>query len=333
MSGKLVKTVLAIAFSLAILFILAGAYAYRELSVPVSEDAIFTIHPGSNLSVITRRLINDDLLPVDDTVFKAFALLTRQAGSVQAGQYQLNAGMRTPDVLALIRSGKVIQHRITFPEGLRLDQWLVKLHEAPYLRPTTLGMSMDEMGQALGLETDPEGWLFPDTYQYTLGHSDLDILKLAVVKMKAVLDSEWNGRAITSLSSPYEALILASIVEKETGYAPDREKIASVFHNRLGRGMRLQSDPTVIFGLGKSFDGDLTRSHLRSDTPYNTYTRAGLPPGPICSSGRASIRAALAGSSHPYLYFVSMGDGKSYFSVNLEEHNMAVNEYQKKRKP
>jgi UPF0755 protein len=136
---------------------------------------------------------------------------------------------------------------------------------------------------------------------------------------------------MTAISTPFEALILASMIEKETGYGPDREKVASVFHNRLNAGMRLQSDPTVIFGLGTGFDGDLKRSHLKADTAYNTYTRKGLPPGPICSPGRASINAALGGSDHPYFYFVAMGDGKSYFSVNLDEHNKAVNRYQKKR--
>jgi UPF0755 protein len=277
-------------------------------------------------------LTEDDLLPVNKIAFKAFALLTRDAGAIQAGQYQLKAGMQSQDVLALFRSGEVIRYRITFPEGLRVKDWLVRLQGAPYLEAKTRAMTREEIGQSLGLTTELEGSLFPDTYQYTLGDSDLDVLKLAVREMSKVLGDEWQGRGMTSISSPFDALILASMIEKETGYGPDREKIASVFHNRLNIDMKLQSDPTVIFGLGSDFDGDLKRSHLKSDTPYNTYTRKGLPPGPICSPGRASINAALGGSSHPYFYFVAMGNGKSYFSVTLKEHNNAVNRYQKKQK-
>ncbi len=336
MPAKFLKVALAVTLFLLILFGLMAAYICHQLSVPVSKDAIFTIEPGSNLSTIIKRLIEADLLPVDDRVFKTFALLTRDAGSIRAGQYQLKTGMPSRNVLALFRSGKVIQHRITFPEGLRTQEWLARLVEAPYLDIKTPGMTPAELSQSLGLAAELEGWLFPDTYQYILGDSDLDILKLAVLKMRQVLDSQWNSqrnsRAETTLSSPFEALILASMIEKETGYGPDREKIASVFHNRLNTGMKLQSDPTVIFGLGANFDGDLKRSHLTSDTAYNTYTRKGLPPGPICSPGRAAINAALGGSAHPYFYFVAMGDGKSYFSVSLKEHNTAVNRYQKKQK-
>ncbi len=332
MPPKFIKVAPAVTLFLLILFGLLAAYIYHQLSVPVSKDAVFTLEPGSNLSTITKRLTEDDLLPVDARVFKAFALLTRDAGSIRAGQYQLTTGMPSRSVLALFHSGKVIQHRITFPEGLRAEEWLARLVEAPYLDIQTPGMTAEELSQSLGLAAELEGWLFPDTYQYILGDSDLDILKLAVLKMRQVLDSEWNSRAETTISSPFEALVLASMIEKETGYGPDREKIASVFHNRLDTGMRLQSDPTVIFGLGAGFDGDLKRSHLTSDIAYNTYTRRGLPPGPICSPGRASINAALGGSGHPYFYFVAMGDGKSYFSVSLEEHNKAVNRYQKKQK-
>jgi UPF0755 protein len=321
-----------LALALLVLSGLVAVHIHHQLSVPVSRDTVFTIEPGSNLSSVTKQLTGDDLLSVNNIAFKAFALLTRDAGSIQAGQYQLKEGMPSQDVLALFRSGKVIQYRITFPEGLRAEEWLARLQDAPYLDAKTVGMTRGELDQSLGLATELEGSLFPDTYQYILGDSDLDILNRAVRKMRKVLGSEWNTRAVTTISDPFDALILASMIEKETGYGPDREKIASVFHNRLDTGMKLQSDPTVIFGLGASFDGDLKRSHLKSDTPYNTYTRTGLPPGPICSPGRASINAALGGSSHPYFYFVAMGDGKSYFSVSLEEHNKAVNRFQKKRK-
>tara|TARA_B110000285_G_scaffold208013_1_gene247854 strand:+ start:4458 stop:5459 length:1002 start_codon:yes stop_codon:yes gene_type:complete len=332
MPANLLKLALAAAVALLFLCSLVAGYIQTQLLVPVAKDSIFIIASGSNLSVITKRLTEDDLLPVNKIAFKAFALLTRDAGAIQAGQYQLKAGMPSQDVLALFRSGEVIRYRITFPEGLRVKDWLVRLQGAPYLEAKTRAMTRDEIGQSLGLTTELEGSLFPDTYQYTLGDSDLDVLKLAVREMSKVLGDEWHRRGMTSISSPFDALILASMIEKETGYGPDREKIASVFHNRLNIDMKLQSDPTVIFGLGSDFDGDLKRSHLKSDTPYNTYTRKGLPPGPICSPGRASINAALGGSSHPYFYFVAMGNGKSYFSVTLKEHNNAVNRYQKKQK-
>ncbi len=332
MPANLLTLALAAAVALLLLCSVVAGYIQAQLLVPVAKDSIFIIASGSNLSVITKRLTEDDLLPVNKIAFKAFARLTRDAGAIQAGQYQLKAGMLSQDVLALFRSGEVIRYSITFPEGLRVKDWLVRLHDAPYLEAKTRALTREEIGQSLGLTTELEGSLFPDTYQYTLGDSDLDVLKLAVREMDKVLGDEWHGRGMTSISSPFDALILASMIEKETGYGPDREKIASVFHNRLNIDMKLQSDPTVIFGLGSDFDGDLKRSHLKSDTPYNTYTRKGLPPGPICSPGRASINAALGGSSHPYFYFVAMGDGKSYFSVTLKEHNNAVNRYQKKQK-
>ena len=331
MAANLFKLVLTTALSLLLLSTLTAVYLLDQLSLPVSKDSVFVIEPGSSLSTITKRLTREDLLPVNNIAFKAYAILTRDTGSIQAGQYQLKAGMPSQDVLALFRSGKVIQHRITFPEGLRVQEWLERLQQAPYLESKTTGMTREDLRQFLGLATELEGSLFPDTYQYTLGDSDLDILELAVRKMKEVLGEEWSGRAMTVISTPFDALVLASMIEKETGYGPDREKIASVFHNRLDTGMKLQSDPTVIFGLGADFDGDLKRSHLKSDTPYNTYTRTGLPPGPICSPGRASINAALGGSSHPYFYFVAKGDGRSQFSITLEEHNRAVNRYQKKQ--
>jgi UPF0755 protein len=331
MSANLFKPALTAAFSLLFLFSLIAVYVNNQFSILVSEDSVFTIEPGSTLSAITKRLTAVDLLPVNNIAFKTFALLTKGEGSIQAGQYQLKAGMPSHEVLALFRSGQVIRHSITFPEGLRVKEWLARLQQAPYLDAKTAGMTRGEIHQFLGLPTELEGLLFPDTYHYSLGDSDLDILKLAVREMSEVLGDEWSGRAMTAISTPFEALILASMIEKETGYGPDRKKVASVFHNRLDTGMRLQSDPTVIFGLGTGFDGDLKRSHLKADTAYNTYTRKGLPPGPICSPGRASINAALGGSDHPYFYFVAMGDGKSYFSVNLDEHNKAVNRYQKKR--
>jgi UPF0755 protein len=289
-------------------------FVHHQLTQPLGEDALFDIPAGDNLSSITRRLDEQGLLPPNEMLFKVFALVTRSDGAIQAGQYQVEAKMNALSLLALFRSGRVVQHRITFPEGWTFQQWRSHIKQAPYLVLSSAFMTEEEVAVQLGVRGSLEGWLFPDTYQYIRGDTDLEILQLAVNRMREVLASEWQTRSsVDNLATPYEALILASIVEKETGRPADREPVASVFHNRLAQNMKLQTDPTVIYGLGSAFDGDLTRKHLTMDTPYNTYTRKGLPPTPICSPGIASIRAALGGSTHPYL------------------HNKAVNEYQRKR--
>ena len=315
--------------ALLLMLLAAGGYAWRQLEIRVETDTLFEIRKGSSLSLIVRELARQDILEVHEPAFRVAALFTGGQGAVRAGQYRLQAGMNLLDLLALFHSGTVVQHRITFPEGWTLEAWRDHLLQAPHLDIRTDGLTRTRLSELLGIEGDPEGWLFPDTYQYAKGDSDIEILRLAHRKMTEVLAEEWRRRAAPPLATAYEALILASIIEKETGHAPDREKIGAVFHNRLIRGMRLQSDPTVIYGLGEAFDGDLRRAGLRADSPWNTYTRRGLPPTPICSPGRASLRAALKAAHHPYLYFVSMGDGRSFFSVTLEEHNAAVNRFQR----
>lgn len=334
MAVRRLKPVLIVVAPVLLMALLLGGWLSHELGQGVVEDTILDVDRGSNLSEISLQLTSNGTLPVSELVFKVLALATRNDGSIKAGQYALRAGMNSAQVLALIRSGKVIAHRVTFPEGFTFEQWRKTLSEAPYLTSMTQGLTRSQIAQLLDISGDPEGWLFPDTYQYIKGDSDIEILLLATNRMRAVLSERWERRnPEVSMRSPYEAIILASIIEKETAAPADRGKVASVFHNRLRLGMRLQSDPTVIYGLGNEFDGDLKRVHLRSDTPYNSYTRHGLPPTPICSPGLAAIEAALAGSYHPYLYFVARGDGTSAFSLNLAEHNQAVRTYQKKMKP
>ena len=217
---------------------------------------------------------------------------------------------------------------ITFPEGLTFATWLEIL--AADSRVTQTGLSADDLAAAVGHEGSIEGWLFPETYRFETGTTDLELLTRAYRKMQAVLAEAWAARTVDGiLESPRDALILASIVEKETGRPEDRELIARVFLNRLEIDMRLQSDPTVIYGLGESFDGDLRRRDLRNPHVYNTYAHRGLPPGPICMPGRAAIRAVLHAAEAPYFYFVARGDGSSQFSVTLDEHNAAVNRYQR----
>jgi len=323
----------ALLFSFTFFFALAAVatLTYLELKKTVGKDFVFEIPNGASLVTIAERLSEGDSLPCHKAIFRVVGLLTRGQGHILAGQYQVKADMTAPDLLHLFRSGEVIQYRLTFPEGWTVSEWRKALKEAPHLNSMSDDLNDIEVAQLLGVPESIEGWLFPDTYQYVKGDADLQLLNRAHERMKSILASEWQARAANNqVRSEKDALILASLIEKETGLATDRTKIASVFLNRLKLGMKLQSDPTVIYGLGEQFDGDLKRSHLRTDTAYNTYTRRGLPIGPICSPGRASIRAALAGSNHPYLYFVAMGDGRSYFSLTLSEHNLAVDQYQRK---
>jgi len=216
-----------------------------------------------------------------------------------------------------------------FVEGTTLRQWLAELASQPKIRQTLAGRSETDLRAMLG-ETDPlEGWFFPDKYRYAPGTTDLDILRRAHLEMKKKLAEAWAARDPgIVLTTPYQALTMASIVEKETGQGAERPMIASVFENRLRRGMRLQTDPTVIYGLGERYDGTIHKRDLLEDTPWNTYTRDGLPPTPIAMPGAASIRAVLHPASTPYLYFVSRGDGTHEFSASLEEHNRAVAKYQ-----
>ena len=332
--SRLVVSILVILLLLALCLAGVGFYVVNQLGQTTSSEIVFDIKSGSNLSDITERLVQQQVTPADDSIIKAYALLSQGEGTIKAGQYRVTPGLDVPGLLALFRSGRVMRHQITFPEGWRFDQWRERLSEQPYLIHETTGFTRLEIASALGIPGDPEGWLFPDTYTYTRGDSDLRIMRLAYRKMQRELDGAWRTRSVASgMDSPYDALILASMIEKETGFEPDREKIGSVFQNRLAKGMKLQSDPTVIYGLGDQFDGDLKRAHLKADGPYNTYTRRGLPPTPICSPGAASLRAALAESSHAYLYFVAKGNGESRFSTTLEEHNRAVNQYQRNISP
>lgn len=329
MKSAWLKPFLLISALLLLLTAAAGTEVYWQLSVQTNQQRVFDIEPGTNLAEISAELTETELLPMRNSVFKVLALLTRDKGPIKAGQYLVEPGMTARDLLGLFRSGQVMQHRATFPEGLNLREWRTLLTQLPYLSQETSDWSRTQLAQALGIDSDPEGWFFPDTYYYEKGVSDLTMLSRAHQRMQQQLQEVWRGRSqLDGLQSPYDALILASVIEKETGYEPDRQKVATVFHNRLRKGMRLQSDPTVIYGIGPEFDGNLTRVHLRTDTPYNSYTRAGLPPTPICSPGLASLRTAVQASDHPYIYFVAKGDGKSYFSVSLAEHNEAVRKYQ-----
>jgi UPF0755 protein len=234
-------------------------------------------------------------------------------------------------VLNMLARGEESLRYVTLVEGWTFKQVKQALAKADTLKSSTQGLSDAQIMAQLGRPNEhPEGRFYPDTYSYSKGSSDLAVMNRALKAMDRQLTKTWAQKpANLALNSPDELLILASIVEKETGRASDRPLISSVFHNRLKIGMRLQTDPTVIYGLGEAFDGNLRRVDLRTDTPYNTYTRAGLPPTPIAMPGKAALKAALEPASSNFLYFVAKGDGSSHFSQSLNEHNNAVNKYQR----
>jgi len=298
----------------------------------IKKPHIIVVSSGANLTTISTQLASQGLLKWPQ-LFVAYARLTDQT-AIRVGEYQLKVGDTPRKLLDLLMTGKVIQYQLTIPEGLRFREWLPLLAGQPKLLKKLGDLSNNELLQQLGLDIEhPEGWFFPDTYLYSAGDSDRDILIWAHTRMRDILDEEWQGKSVDlPYRSPYEALILASIVEKETGVGSERGEIAGVFIRRLKKGMRLQTDPTVIYGLGEQYQGNITRRHLKQPTAYNTYMMKGLPPTPIAMPGREAIHAALHPLEGDTLYFVAKGDGSHYFSATLDEHLKAVRRYQLKRR-
>lgn len=309
-----------------------GFYAWlnRPLNLP-GEGVEFRVPPGTGLRGVVRAVAQAGVdLPADLMVLAA--RLQKKEGAIRAGTYGIAAGITPQQLLDTLVQGKVLQVEVRLVEGWTFKQWRAQLAGNPGLEHLTQALSDSELMERLGFAgRQPEGMFFPDTYLVDKYSSDLDLLASAAKAMQRNLEKEWAGReAGLPYGNPYEALIMASIVEKETGKEADRELVASVFVNRLRIGMRLQTDPTVIYGLGDNFDGNLRRIDLQTDTPYNTYTRAGLPPTPISMPGLASLQAALHPARTNALYFVARGDGSSHFSSTLDEHNQAVNRYQRR---
>jgi len=263
--------------------------------------------------------------------FEMLARALGRAQSIKAGSYEFGQALTPLQLLDKLTRGDVRQAELRLVEGWTLRQLRQALDASAHLRHESSGMDEDALRVALGA-TEPrlEGLLFPDTYLFAKGSSDVAVLQRAYHAMQRHLAAEWRARdANVPYQTPYEALIMASIIEKETGQAAERDLIAGVLVNRLRRGMRLQVDPSVIYGLGEAFDGNLKKVHLLTDGPYNTYTRVGLPPTPIAMPSLASLRAALRPAKTDALYYVARGDGSSQFSRSLEEHNRAVNKYQR----
>jgi UPF0755 protein len=284
--------------------------------------------PGSSLAAVSRELAQRQILRLPQ-VLTFFGRLRGDATKIQAGEYLLTPGLTGLNVLDRLVAGQVYLHQVTVIEGWRFNDLIQVLREHPAV--TTTALEPDAIMAALGASgVHPEGQFAPDTYRFPRGTSDLAILEQAYLAMQAQLETVWGDRSpVAAVDTPYEALILASIVEKETALASERRQISGVFSRRLQRGMRLQTDPTVIYGLGEDFDGNLRRADLNRDTPYNTYTRSGLPPTPIALPSLDALRAAVNPDEGSALYFVATGsaDGSHAFSVTLDEHNRAVAEY------
>jgi peptidoglycan lytic transglycosylase G len=326
---SLLRVLLSLVVSGSIAAVAYGAW-YAFTPVPVAAFPVeFEVPAGSGLRA-TARLLEKAGLEVRPLHFELLARATGRSGAIKAGNYEITAPTTPAELLDKLTRGAVLQADIRIIEGWTFQQLRTVLDESPAFRHDSEGLGAAELLARLGAkEGHPEGLFFPDTYLFARGSSDIAVLRRAYRAMQRHLAAEWSQRAAdVPYKTPYEALIMASIVEKETGRPEERDQIAGVLVNRLRIGMALQADPTVIYGLGSDFDGNLKRAHLTTDGPYNTYTRPGLPPTPIALPGRASLRAALRPAQTKALYYVSRGDGSSHFSRNLEEHNRAVSKYQ-----
>jgi UPF0755 protein len=307
------------------------AWSWRQLNEPLSlaeSGELFVVERGAGFARVTTELEARGVLR-HPRLLDWYASFRGTATGIHAGEYMLAPGLTAIGLLEQLTRGEVYLHQFTIIEGLRFDEVLAALRDHPAIAATDL--SGAEIMAALGKpDTHPEGQLLPETYSFPRGTSDVELLGWAHEALWSLLDEAWEARADSGLlENAYQALILASIIEKETALDSERRQIAEVFHERLKRGMRLQTDPTVIYGVGRAFDGNLTRAHLQTDTPYNTYTRRGLPPTPIALASALSIEAALDPVSTGALYFVATGepDGSHAFSGTLDEHNAAVRRY------
>ncbi len=309
---------------------LAAERWYRAPIAGLNAPVVFDVAPGVPLATVARELGARGLIEYP-RVFTWLARRDGLAARIRAGEYALAPGATPAGILDELVEGRVLLHPVTLVEGLTFAAALAAIEANPAITRTIKGAPDAALMARLGSpDVFPEGEIFPDTYLVARGTTDVEVLKLAHARLKERLATAWlRRRPDLPLKTPYEALILASIIEKETGAPEERPHIAAVFVNRLRRGMRLQTDPTVIYGLGPAYDGSLHRRDLTTDTPYNTYTRDGLPPTPIALAGGLALEAAIAPSDSEDLYFVATGrgDGRHEFSRTLEEHNGAVARY------
>lgn len=307
--------------------------SFRQNPLPVPETgADLLVKPGSSLRAVARDLAEQQVLehPAYLVLLGRYLDLDSR---IKAGEYQLAPGLTPEQLLHQLSEGKVVQHGITLIEGETFKQMMARLRLDPVLEHTLVSDRPEDVMREIGYPgLHPEGRFLPETYYFPRGTTDVDLLRRAYLDMENFLQQAWPERDPgLPFDTPYEALILASIVEKETAVPEERPRIAGVFVRRLEKGMKLQTDPTVIYGMGDSYDGDIRFRDLRQDTPYNTYTRSGLTPTPIAMPGREALLAVLHPASGKELYFVARGDGSHHFSATLKEHNRAVDRYQRKR--
>ncbi|MCA1773882.1 MAG: endolytic transglycosylase MltG [Halomonas sp.] len=314
-----------------------GGYVYwqQRLEAPltIDEPTLYQVPSGAGFNRVVRDLEAQGVIG-DAWAFQVLGKLEpEKLPDLRTGEYLLEPGTTGMELLALLDSRDVVMYPLTIPEGWTFSQMRQQLAKAPKLEQSTADMSDEEVMALLDRDgTYPEGWFFPDTYRYHLGMSDVDILRQSLGRMERILEEVWDERDDDlTIDSPYEALIMASLIERETGAPEERREIAGVFKRRMESGMRLQTDPTVIYGMGERYEGRITHADLREATAYNTYVIDGLPPTPIAMPGRASLEAAVNPLPGDTLYFVSRGDGTHKFSSSLREHNNAVNRYIRNR--
>lgn len=328
-------------FKLAGILVLLGSFTlgwawmnyqiFRDAPLTLAQpEQYFVIEPGASVGKIAASLQQHGLIS-SSRLFRWMVRLSGEAQHIQAGEYLLTEGMTPAQLLRNMIDGKVRQYAITLIEGHTFREMMAQINADPNLRHTLTGLSDSEIMARLGHDGEhPEGRFLPETYHFPRGMSDVEFLRRAYAALSEVLEKAWQQRDVgLPLKTPYEALILASIVEKETGLESERPEIAGVFIRRLEKRMRLQTDPTVIYGMGPEFDGNLKRRDLKQDGPYNSYTRRGLPPTPIAMPGVDAIRAVMHPDDGDSLYFVAKGDGSHHFSATIEEHNKAVIKYQR----
>ena len=331
-------------FLLIILLILGGVgfWGYQKLTefvhtpVNVTQDQLLTIERGTTGSKLAALLEQEKILEHAD-LLPWLLKLQPQLNKVKAGTYSLTGVKTLQDLLDMINSGKEAQFSVKFIEGKTFKEWRKNLENAPHLKQTLQGKSDKEIMALLDIPAvakavyewnNMDGWLYPDTYNYTPNSTDFELLKRSTTRLQKALDKAWNERDENlPLADPYQMLILASIVEKETGIAAERPQVASVFINRLKANMKLQTDPTVIYGMGESYTGNIRKKDLETMTPYNTYMIEGLPPTPIAMVSESALQAVAHPAKTDFYYFVADGSGGHKFTRNLNEHNKAVQEY------
>ncbi len=328
---KLISIILIAAFLIAG-WALMDYQSSQKTPVIDQQPVILEIEKGESFRKITDKLIQKGV-DINPVWFRLMAYQKDQTQKIKTGEFVLNPGITPTELLAILVAGKSKQYAITFPEGWTFTQIRDEIEKNPNIKQTLKGLDVKTVLKQIGVkEAHPEGLFFPDTYYFEKNMTDVALLKRAYQKMHQVLEQEWQNREKNlPLKSAYEALILASIIEKETGKVSERPTIAGVFIRRLGKGMLLQTDPTVIYGMGKAYKGNIRYKDLKKPTSYNTYVIKGLPPTPIAMPGKAAIHAALHPESGDSLYFVSRGDGSHVFSATLSKHNKAVNIYQRKK--